>query len=262
MDTDPQPPLPCPLINTALPQSSNSPFQLRVPQVKLPKNGGFRTYFPLLSCPRGLSCRSTPSCPCSTTPRAEKPREQLPQAAPSAAAPKTRIREEQQPHQRGAPGLRRPQPRAAHGGCRAAPRPALLVPSDATARGKKSPGSCPRPPQVLMHQEPGSERGSSHTRGAHLASDGPSPQAPTGNVVLLHAPLCSCPATPPRKKSPGRCLRCFLVPLHQEPGSERSSSHTRGAHLASDDPQLQPTGALALLHAPLFEPSDAAARGT
>jgi len=52
-------------------------------------------------------------------------------------------------------------------------------------------------------------------------------------------PRCSCPAAPPcAEQSPGSCPRCFLVPLHQEPGSERSSSRTRGTHLASDGPHL------------------------
>ena len=52
------------------------------------------------------------------------------------------------------------------------------------------------------------------------------------------------------------------MPLHQEPGLERSSSRTRGAHLASDGPSPQlPTGSLVLLHAPLLVPSDATARG-
>ena len=129
---------------------------------------------------------------------------------------------------------------------------AQLPMRDDAARGK-NPGSCPRPRPVPLHQEAGPERSSSRTRGAHLASDGSSPQLPTGAVVLLHAPLCSCPATPPRAgKSPGSCPRPRPVPLHQEPGSERSSSRTRGAHLASDGPSPQlPTGAVVLLHAPL-----------
>ena len=180
--------------------------------------------------------------------RGKKSRE-LPQAAPSAAAPRTRVREEQQPHQRGAPGLRRLQPPAAHGGCRAAPRPALLVPSDATARGK-GPGSCLRPPPVPLHQEPGSERSSSRTTGAHLAPDGPHLQRPRG-LSCCSSPSCSSPATPPcAEQSPGRCIRCFLVPLHQEPGSERSSSRTRGAHLASDGPQLQGPRGLSTIRRP------------
>jgi len=193
-------------------------------------------------------------------------------------------------------------------------------------RAGKSPESCRRPRPVPLHQEPGSERRISRTRGAQLASDGPHLQLPTGAVVLLHAPLlvpsdaaargkkiqgaavsraqcrctknrgqrgaaaapegrtwpptaptcscprglsccstprCSCPATPPRAgKSPESCRRPRPVPLHQEPGSERRISRTRGAQLASDGPHLQlPTGAVVLLHAPLLVPSDAAARG-
>ena len=57
-------------------------------------------------------------------------------------------------------------------------------------------------------------------------------------------------------------LRTDRECAHQEPGSERSSRRTRGAHLASDGPHLQlPSGAVVLLHAPLLVPSDAAARG-
>ena len=166
MDTDPQPPLPCPLINTALPQSNHPPFQLRVPQVELPKMVALGPISPLLSCPRGLSCCSTPSCSCATTPRAGKKNRELPQAAPSAAAPRTGIREEQQPHQRGAPGLRRPQPSAAHGGCRAAPRPALLVPSDATARGKKSRELPQAAPSAAAPRTRVREKQQPHQRGA------------------------------------------------------------------------------------------------
>jgi hypothetical protein len=134
----------------------------------------------------------------------------------------------------------------------------LLMRGDA-AREKK-PRELPQAAPVSLHHEPGPERSSSRTRGAHLASDGPGPQLPTGALVLLHAPLCSCPATPPRaEQSPGSCPRPPLVPLHQEPGSERSSSRTRGAHLASNGPRPKlPTGALVLLHASLLVRDDAA----
>ena len=193
--------------------------------------------------------------------RGKKSRE-LPQAAPSAAAPRTRVREGQQPHQRGASGLRRLQPPAAHGGCRAAPRPALLVPSDATARGK-GPGSCLRSPPVPLHQEPGSERSSSRTRGAHLASDGPSPQLPTGAVVLLHAPLCSCPATPPCTEKSRELPQA--APSATAPRTrvrEEQQPHHGGAPGSRRPPPAASTGALVLLLAPLFEPSDATVRGT
>ena len=156
---------------------------------------------PLLSCPRGLSCCSSPSCSSPATP-------------PCA---------------------------------------------------EQSPGRCIRCFLVPLHQEPGSERSSSRIRGAHLASDGPSPQLPTGAVVLLHAPLCSCPATPPRAgESPGSCPRPRPVPLHQEPGSERSSSRTRqrGAPgLRRPQPPAAHGGCSAAPRPSLFVPSDATARG-
>ena len=61
------------------------------------------------------------------------PRELL-QAAPSAAAPRTGVGEEQQPHQRGAPGLRRPKPAAPTGALALLHAP-LFEPSGATERG-------------------------------------------------------------------------------------------------------------------------------
>ena len=39
-----------------------------------------------------------------------------------------------------------------------------------------------------------------------------------------------------RGEMPGGCVRCFVVPVQQEPRSERSSSRTRGTHRASDAP--------------------------
>ena len=99
---------------------------------------------------------------------------------------------------------------------------AQLPMCDDAAR-EKSPGSCPRPRPVPLHQEPGSERSSSRTRGAHLASDGSSPQLPTGAVVLLYAPPCSCPATPPRTEkvqgaAPGR-PQCRCTKNHGQRGA-------------------------------------------
>jgi hypothetical protein len=53
----------------------------------------------------------------------------------------------------------------------------------------------------------------------------------------------SSPATPPyAEQSPGSCPRPRPVPLHQEPGSERSSSRARGAHLACDGPTCSANG--------------------
>jgi len=201
MDTDPQPPLPCPLINTALPQSNHPPFQLRVPQVELPKMVALGPISPLLSCPRGLSCCSTP---------------------------------------RSARAQRRHRAR------------------------KKIQGAAPRPLPVPLHQEPGSERSSSRTRGAHLASDGPSPQLPTGAVVLLHAPLCSCPATPPRAEKKSRELpqAASSAAAPRTGVREEQQPHQGGAPGLRRPPPAAPMGALALLHAPLLESSDAAVRGT
>ena len=177
---------PLPLINTALPQSNNPLFQLRVPLVKLQKMMALGPISPLLSCPRGLlglSCCSTPSCPCATTPRAEKKSRELPQAAPSAAAPRTRVREEQQPHQRGAPGLRRPQPPSCPRGLSCCSTPRSARAQRCHRAREKSPGSCRRPRPVPLHQEPGSERSSSRTRGANLACDGPTCSAKGGSCA-------------------------------------------------------------------------------
>ena len=67
--------------------------------------------------------------------RGTKPRE-MPQATPGAAAPRTGVREEQQPHQKGTPGLRRPPP-AASTGALVLLLAKLFEPSDATVRGTK-----------------------------------------------------------------------------------------------------------------------------
>jgi len=159
----------------------------------------------------------------------------------SAAASRTGVREEQHPHQRGESGLRRPPP--------AAPMGALALSRGSAPRcscpaappcAEQSPGRCPRPRPVPLHQEPGSERSSSRTRGAHLAYDGNPPAAPTGALALLRAPLnVPSDAALSAEQSPGRCPSPRPVPLRQEPGSERSSSRTRGANLASDGPHLQ-----------------------
>ena len=170
---------------------------------------------------------------------------------------------------------------------------------------EQSPGSCPRPRPVPLHQEPGSERSSSRARGAHLACDGPTCSANGGSraaprpaaraqrrlrarnkaeeaapgraqcrctknrsqrgaaaapegapglrrphlqrqrgLSRCSAPRCSCPVAPPcAEQSRGSCPGPRPVPLHQEPGSERSSSRARGrtwpATGSSDGPHLQ-----------------------
>ena len=72
----------------------------------------------------------------------------------------------------------------------------------------------------------------------------------------------SSPATPPyAEQSPGSCPRPRPVPLHQEPGSERSSSRARGRTWPATAPPAAPMGALALLRAPLLVPSGASVRG-
>ena len=76
---------------------------------------------PLLLVPSGASVRGT------------KPRE-MTQVLPGPAAPRTGVGEEQQPHQRDAPGLRRPPPAAPMGALVLHHAP-LLVPSDAAVRG-------------------------------------------------------------------------------------------------------------------------------
>ena len=66
-----------------------------------------------------------------------------------------------------------------------------------------------------VHQEPGSERSSSRTRGTHLASDGPHVQRPRG-LSRCSTPRCSSPATLPCAENiSGSCLRPRSVPLHQ-----------------------------------------------
>ena len=85
--------------------------------------------------------------PSGASVRGTKPRK-LPQAALSAAAPRTGVREEQQPHQRGAPGLRRP-PTAGATGALDHPTPRCSGPAT-PPRVEHSSGSCPRPLSVPM----------------------------------------------------------------------------------------------------------------
>ena len=93
-----------------------------------------------------------------------------------------------------------------------------------------------------LHQEPGSERSSSRTTGRTWPPTAPAPIFPRG-LSCCSTSRCSSPATPPRaEQSPGRCPRPRPVTLHQEPGSERRSSRTRGAHLASDGPTCSTHG--------------------
>ena len=73
--------------------------------------------------------------PSDAAARGTKPRELL-QATPSAAAPRIEVKEEKQPHQRGAPGFRRPQP-AAPTGDLALLHASLFEPGDAAARKTK-----------------------------------------------------------------------------------------------------------------------------
>ena len=80
---------------------------------------------------------------------------ELPQAAPSAAAPRTGVREEEQPHQRGDLASDGPHLQLPTGAVVLLHAP-LLVPSDAAAR--ENPGSCSRPRPVPLHQEPLGDR--------------------------------------------------------------------------------------------------------
>ena len=205
------------------------------------------------SAPR-CSCPAAPPCAEQSPGRCPRPRPVPLHQEPGSERSSSRTR--------GAHLAYDGNPPAAPTGALALLRAPLNVPSDAALSAEQSPGRCPSPRPVPLRQEPGSERSSSRTRGANLASDGPHLQRQWG-LSRGSAPRCSCPAMPPcAEQSPEKCPRCFLVPLHQEPGSERSSSRTRGAHLASDGPNLQHPRALALLHAPLLVPSDAAVRRT
>ena len=127
---------------------------------------------------------------------------------------------------------------SASGLSRAAPRPAARAQRRCRARNNAK-GAAPGRAQCRCTKNRG-------RRGAAAAPEGRTwpPTAPAlgcqRGLPCCSTPRCSCPAAPPcAEQSPGSCPRCFLVPLHQEPGSERSSSRTRGTHLASDGPNLQ-----------------------
>ena len=112
---------------------------------------------------------------------------ELPQAAPSAATPRTGVREEQQPHQRGAPGIRRPQPPSAHGGCRAAPRPAARAQRRPRARNKAQ-GAAAGRAQCRCTKNRDQRGGAAAPEGRTWPLTAPA-HLPTEAVVLLHAPL-------------------------------------------------------------------------
>ena len=119
--------------------------------------------------------------PSDAAARKTKPRE-MPQAAPSAAAPRTGVGEEKQPHQRGAPGLRRPLTFSTQGAL-ALLHASLFEPSDAAAR-KTKPREMPQAaPSAAAPRTGVGEEKQPHQRGAP-GFRRPQPAAPTGALVL------------------------------------------------------------------------------
>jgi len=219
---------------------------------------------------------------------------------PGPAAPRTGVGEEQQPHQRGAPGLRRPPPAAAHGGCRAAPRPAARAQRRLRARnkaqgddlgaswsrctknrGRRGAAAAPEgrtwPPTAPTCSAHGGSRAAPRPavraqrrrrarnivqgaasgraqcrctnnqgqRGAAAAPEGriwpttaPALGCPRG-LPCCSTPRCSCPAAPPcAEKAQGTALGDSRCRCTKNRGRSRSSSRTRGTHLASDGPHV------------------------
>ena len=113
-----------------------------------------------------------------------KPRE-MPQATPCAAAPRTGVKEEKQPHQRGASGLRRPPPAAPTGALALLLAP-LFEPSDAAVRGTKPREMPQATPSAAAPRTGVREEQQPHQRGAYGLRW---PPAPMGPPVLLRAPL-------------------------------------------------------------------------
>ena len=127
---------------------------------------------------------------------------------------------------------------AQEGGSRAAPRPAVRAQRRRRARDIVQ-GAASGQAQCRCTNNQGQRGAAAAPEGRTWPTTAPAPGCPR-MLSCCSTPRCSCPAAPPcAEQSPGSCSKCFLVPLHQEPGSERSSSRTRGTHLASDGPNLQ-----------------------
>ena len=150
---------------------------------------------------------------------------------------------------------------SAHGGSRAAPRPAVRAQRRCRARNIVQ-GAASGRAQCRCTNNQGQRGAAAAPEGRIWPTTAPALTCPR-RLSCCSTPRCSSPATLPcAEQCQGSCSRPRPVPLHQEPGSERSSRRTRGAHLASDGPNPRlPTGAPVLLHAPLLVPSGASVRG-
>ena len=96
-----------------------------------------------------------------------------------------------------------------------------------------------------------------------MAYDDPSPRLPTGALALLHAPLFVPSDAATRETKPGEKPQATPSAAAPRTGvREEKQPHQRGAPGFRRPQPAAPTGALVLLHASLFEPSDAAARKT
>ena len=144
---------------------------------------------------------------------------------PSAAALRNGVKEEQQPHQRGASGLRRPQPSAAHGGSRDVPRPAARAQRRLRAWNKAQ-GTALGDSRCRCTKNRGRSRSSSRTRGTHLASDGPHLRRPWG-LSCCTTPRCSGPATPPCAEDSSGSCPIMRVKEEQQPHQKGASGLRR-----------------------------------
>jgi len=128
--------------------------------------------------------------PSGASVRGTKPRK-LPQAAPSAAAPRTGVREEQQPRQGGAPGLRRVVATAhtcsANGGSSAAPRPAARAQRRLRARNKAQEDALGA--SWCRCTKNRGQRGAAAAPEGRIWPATAPPAAPKGALALLRAPL-------------------------------------------------------------------------
>ena len=128
--------------------------------------------------------------PSDAAARGTKTRE-LPQATPSAAAPRTGVREEQQPRQGGAPGLRRVVATAhtcsANGGSSAAPRPAARAQRRLRARNKAQEDALGA--SWCRCTKNRGQRGAAAAPEGRIWPATAPPAAPKGALALLRAPL-------------------------------------------------------------------------
>ena len=126
-------------------------------------------------------------------------------------------------------------PPAAPTGSRAAPRPAVRAQRRRRARNIVQ-GAASGHAQCRCTNNQGQRGAAAAPEGRIWPTTAPALTCPR-RLSCCSTPRCSSPATLPcAEQCQGSCSRPRPVPLHQEPGSERSSSRTRGTHLASDGP--------------------------